>query len=79
MAAGEIHATLGQQRHSLEGGSTKVREMKGFAGDARRVLNAMARRAALHKLMLYIIIVLLLLAIGATLYRLLTNNGRIVG
>lgn len=53
--------------------------MKGFAGEARRVLNAMARRAVLHRLMLYVIIVLLLLAIGATLYRLLTNNGRIIG
>lgn len=76
--AGEIHATLGQQRHTLEEGSGKVREMKGFAGDARRVLNDMSRRAALHKLMLYIIIVLLLLAIGATLYRMGTHNGRIL-
>ncbi len=52
--------------------------MKGFAGDARRVLNSMARRAALHKLMLYIIIVLLLLAIGATIHRMATHDGRIV-
>jgi hypothetical protein len=52
--------------------------MKGFAGDARRVLNTMARRAALHRFMLYTIIVLLLAAIGATIYRLVTHDGRIV-
>lgn len=76
--ATEIQATLGQQRHTLEGGSGKVREMKGFAGDARRVLNDMSRRAALHRAMLYVIIVLLLLAIAATLYRLVTHDGRIL-
>lgn len=52
--------------------------MKGFAGDARRVLNTMARRAAVHRCMLYVIIVLLLAAIAATLYRMLTNHGRIL-
>lgn len=78
LIATEIQAALGQQRHTLEDGSEKVREMKGFAGHARRVLNDMSRRAALHKCMLYLIIVLLLLAIAATLYRLGTHNGRIL-
>ena len=76
--ATDIHGTLLSQRASLEGGSTKVGEMKGFAGDARRVLNSMARRAALHRLMLWVIIVLLSLSIAATLYRLLTNHGHII-
>ncbi len=77
LAAG-IGENLRDQRTSLEDGSTRVREMKGFAGEARRILNQMARRAACHRVTLWVIIVVLLVCIGLTLYRLLTNHGHMI-
>ena len=77
LAAG-IGENLRGQRTSLEDGSTRIREMKGFAGEARRLLNQMARRAACHRVTLWGIIVFLLVCIGLTLYRLFTNHGHII-
>jgi hypothetical protein len=77
LAAG-IGENLRGQRTSLEDGSTRIREMKGFAGEARRLLNQMARRAACHRVTLWGIIVFLLVCIGLTLWRLFTNRGHII-
>ncbi|TFJ82283.1 hypothetical protein NSK_006403 [Nannochloropsis salina CCMP1776] len=77
LAAG-IGEDMRGQRVALEDGSTRIREMKGFAGEARRILNQMARRAAWHRATLWGIIVFLSLCIGLTLYRLFTNRGHII-
>ena len=52
--------------------------MKGFAHEARRMLSQMARRAAWHKAMLYLIIITLMLAIVLVLWRMFKNHGRLL-
>lgn len=73
-----ISDRLGKQREALEGSSTQVHEMKGFANEASRIMTQMARRAACRKATLYGIIAFLCVCIALTLYRLLTNSGHIM-
>jgi vesicle transport through interaction with t-SNAREs protein 1 len=65
---GSVLSDLESQRQSLLRARGHVVDVSGDAGEARQLLQAIARRNARHRLMLYCIIAGLLVAIAIVLY-----------
>ncbi|RHZ13052.1 hypothetical protein DYB37_008719 [Aphanomyces astaci] len=60
--------TLAQQRETLLSAHDKVKDTRETAGDARRVLQRMSQRVLTHKLTLWFVIVVLVVAIALVFY-----------